>query len=176
MIVMRGEARALLVVAVMGAIAAQAAPTPHPDFTGVFVLDMEASGSLDALLEAMGRSWVERKAASKVTVTHTVKQEGDAITIQIDSAFRSQTETVKLDGTPTTSHGLDGREITVHSRWSDDGQSVISEADLAGPDSKAKKLVVVRSIEDGGKTMRQRIEVTLPDDRVLPVDRVFRRK
>ncbi|MFN7971717.1 MAG: hypothetical protein U0166_05140 [Acidobacteriota bacterium] len=158
-------------------MAASAVAAPHPDFSGVFVVDLEASGSVDPLMEALGAPWLERKVAGSVGVTHTVEHKGDTIAIQIDSAVKSRKEVLKLDGTATASRGLDGSEITVHSRWSDDGQAVVTEADLpAREGSSGRKLVVVRSLEDGGKTMRQRIEVTLIDGSVLGVDRVFRRK
>jgi len=52
------------------------------DFTGRWVLDLQASDSMDELLKVLGRSWVDRKISSKTETIQKITQTVTELTIQ----------------------------------------------------------------------------------------------
>lgn len=145
------------------------------DFSGVWKLDPKASDSVDALLKAAGRSWIERRAAETARVTQTITQTEEAVTVAIDSTLADRTEVLRLDGAPVTATSLKGRPVTSWTTWSADGLALITRSEEVSGEGERIVLVVTRTLEDGGRTMRQRLELRRQDGTTLRADRIFRR-
>ena len=147
----------------------------HPDFTGTWKIDLEASDPLDALLEVQGRSWIERKAARAMKVTQRITQTADSITIAVESVLRTKTDTFAIGG-PWEERDTDelGR-VRVRTEWSEDGVRLVVRNEAKLKDGTQGELRISRWLEDGGKTMVQLVELALKDGRNPKARRVFRR-
>ncbi len=85
----------------------------NADLAGTWVLDKDASESVDAMLKAQGVSFVERKVAAGLDVTQTIAVSGDAITLHIVTSKKTEDQALTADGV--------GREAptrrATRSRW-----------------------------------------------------------
>ena len=147
----------------------------RPDFSGAWTLDSRASDPVEELLKAVGRSWLERKAASSARVTQRIVQTDDALTIEVDSTLRSTTEVLRTDGSIRTLTNEKGNQVSSRTFWSEDGAALITSTDAVLANGDRGRFVITRTIEDGGRTLRQRLELHMPDGRVLAADRILRR-
>ncbi len=139
------------------------------DLSGTWALDLEASDSLDPLMKARGMGWMKRKLAANMEVTQVIVQQGDTLEVQLLSAVRTESMTLHVDGKTREETTSEGPSQVSH-RWSGDALETRSEAVRDGVSTTAR---IVRTVEDGGKTMRQRMEVRI-DGVEFVVNRVFR--
>lgn len=142
-----------------------------PNFTGTWTLDLDASQSVDALLAASGASWPERAAAGTLSVTQQITQDPKQVRLDFDSALVERSEVLVPDGVPRTFTGKNGTG-TVATSWK--GDALVTVSDLPTASGQRLKLTATRTLEDGGRTLRQRLELRTPDGQVVVADRIFR--
>jgi hypothetical protein len=147
----------------------------HPDFTGTWGLDLDASDPLDPLLEVQGRSWIERKVARSMKVTQKIQQAGATITISVESVLRTKVDEFTI-GSPWEKRDTDelGR-VRQRTEWSPDGKRLVVRNEAKLKDGTEGELRVSRWLEDDARTMIQLLELVLKDGRQLKARRVFRR-
>lgn len=160
-----------LVVAVALSTAAFAAPV---DLSGTWVLDKQASGDLDPLLEARGASWMERKAAKGLSVTQTIAQDGDTLRIEVDTSLKDSNETVQVDGVAREQQTPKGDVATVTHRW--DGDAWVSQIVAKGPSGETVTVTRTTSVSVDGATLTTRIRFVRGDEAPVEVSRVYGRQ
>lgn len=145
------------------------------DFAGVWKLDLKASDSLDALLEARGVGWAQRQAAKMIVVTQTwaFLSEG-TLQIDVDSPVMDSTETLLLDGTPQPKTSKEGDALVNRTRW--EGEELVTVSEIDSHDGRHSRLELRRRLEQGGAVLVQRTIYTDPEGQSWAVDRVFNRQ
>lgn len=130
----------------------------HPDFTGTWVLDLDASESVEPLLAAQGRSWVERKAANSVVITQVVTQTEETITLDVTSVATNRHDELK-PGTgwqPSKTDRAESAKTRV--LWSEDGQSLITETLMTFEGGEQATMKTTRSMTTDGQTTYMLLE------------------
>jgi hypothetical protein len=141
-----------------------------PDLSGTWVLDPAASDPVDALLEVSGASWIERKAAAKMSVTQVLAQTADTLVVTVDSSFMDRTDTLRLDGAPVRTQDKKGHPMTITTSWVGD----VLVTTVVPDDPTLPAMTTRRSLSGGRATMTQTVVVSVGGQEVS-ADRVFRR-
>lgn len=144
------------------------------DLAGRWTLDQRASDPVDALLQAAGASYLERQAASNLTVTQDIRVEGAELVIVVDSLLMDSTERLPLDGQAQSRTSKKGEVMTVRT-WID-GAAVVTSTEITGADGRVSRMEIRRVVEDGGRTLRQTLRYTPAGGATHTADRVFRRE
>lgn len=166
--------RAVLLALVLSVVLARPALAAPVDLSGTWVLDKQASGDLDPILQASGASWVERQAARGLKVTRTIEQDGDTLRIAIDSSARDSEETVQVDGVPRQRTTGRGEVATVTHRW--EGAAWVSESLSESEAGQSVRVTQTKTLSADGATMITRIQLVRGDEAPIGVDRVYRRQ
>jgi hypothetical protein len=144
----------------------------HPDFRGDWKLDLEASDSVAPLLRAAGKSEWTISLASKVTSTHIIRGDLHRLTLRIETPVRTQEQEIPLDGTPTRVTGPDGSETLASTRWSEDGQALITTTQASSQQPLSFR--ITRSLDADRRTMFLDVECQGRDGQPIRVRRVYR--
>lgn len=139
------------------------------ELTGTWLVDLEASDSVDGLLEAQGVGYLQRKAAAKAEVTLRIVQDGDEVAVTTVTPFNSRTSTLVIDGETRAVDG-DGKQGEARHVWEDD--VLVSTVTM----DDGAVLTVYLSVDEGGTTLTQRVEYRTPDGATHLANRVFRRQ
>jgi hypothetical protein len=142
------------------------------NFSGTWVLDLDASDSFAPLLESYGVGPAQRRLVDNTQVTQVISQSERALTITVKTPYNTRTEEILLDGTPQSQQGQLG-SYTATSRWSEDGSMIVSEAVLNGQNGESANFTMRRFLEDN--MMIQQMQLQFQDGRIYSVDRVFRK-
>ena len=168
------------VLAALALLASGAAPVraeepfQRPDFTGSWELDLDASERVGTLLKALGRSWLEQRAADSVRVTQHILQTEETVTITIDTSLRDSREVLTLDGAPRSLTTEKGHVVSSRTYW--EGDSVlVTETDAVLASGKRGSFRILRSLIDGGQTLLQRLELQVPGAERIVANRILRR-
>lgn len=161
-------------------VATPAPPVPaqaaaKADFSGTWKLDLAASDSLDEMLAAQGASWVERKAAGSVVVTQKVTPAPDGFEVCVETPVKNKCNPVRIGGGWEEKESEKGK-VRSRTDWSADGKAVVTISEITLPDGKAARLDVTRTLEDGGKTTVQVIELKIKDGKAYKARRVLRKQ
>jgi hypothetical protein len=120
------------------------------DFSGTWVIDLNASDSPEPILKRLGASWFQRKLATSLKVEAVYRQTKDRLTIVTRAPVLSRTEELRLDGRPVTeTESLTG-PYTERTFWSADGTRLISISAFRTKDAKDARLRVARQLTRGG--------------------------
>lgn len=146
-----------------------AAAGPNPAMSGSWQIDLDASDPVDAILEAQGASWLERKAARTVKVTQQITVAGTTVNIVTKGGGKTRNEEVVGDG---LARQLDGKlgAMTVTAQWSEAGD-LIGVTVVSG-ESPLTATVTRHLVDDA--TLHQVIELQTAGE-TLQATRVFRR-
>lgn len=144
------------------------------DLAGRWSLDLGASESVDALLEAAGASWMERVAAGNVSVTQQMRVDGGALLIDVHSALMDSQERLPLDGSVQRRTNRKGQPMEV--RTTVEGATVVTRSRITEADGSISVLEIVRVVEPSGAVMRQTVRYTPAGEAPLEADRIFRRQ
>lgn len=144
----------------------------HPDFRGEWKLDLEVSDSVAPILRATGKSEWTILLASKAAVTHIILGDLRRLTLVIKTPVRDQKQELLLDGTPTRAFGPDGGETWASTRWSEDGQVLITTTQARSGQSQSFR--ITRSLAIDRRTMLLDVECQGKDGKPIHVRRVFR--
>jgi len=143
-----------------------------PDFSGTWVLDIDASDSPDEYLKAQGASLLERKAVSSMVVTLTIAQTPEKVTVNVSSAVKSDLQEQVMDNTVRT-ETTDTGPAQVKHYWTDEG-AMTSVMSVANKDGEPVTQVTTRTLS--GATMTQVISVTKADGTSVSMNRIFRKQ
>jgi hypothetical protein len=147
------------------------------DFSGIWVLDLKASDSPEAMLKRMGASALEQKFAASTKLESTYRQSENLLTITTRGPLFSRTEHLLLDGRPETKAEKRTGPYTIRNAWSHHGKELISTSTFRTRDGKNAELTVTRKLADAGNslvlTQRLKIEGEPPQP---VVRRIWRRK
>ena len=141
------------------------------DLTGSWTLDREASEDMDTLLrETQDLSWVERRLAATVDVTHVITQQGDTLEILIVAPVYERKSTLETDKTWRPSTGRNG-PTTQRAWW--EGEILVVESRGSVADGTPALYRTERSVADDDMTLL--LTITAEDGRSWRVKRVLRR-
>jgi hypothetical protein len=125
------------------------------DFSGTWSLDLKASTSPDSLLKRLQIPLIQRRLADRIKLEAVYKQSPDLLTIISRGPGFSRTEEIRLKGPPESrTEALTG-PYTIQTRWSTDGNQLITTYHFRVKDGKAASLVIKRNLTDGGATLVQ---------------------
>ncbi len=146
----------IAMVVIMSVTTDTASTQEHPDFSGVWVMDLKDPDStpMSPLLKAQGASWLERRAADSTAVKQTITQTGDTLTIKAESTLRSNTEVLKLDGSPVVRVTDRLGKVTARSFWDKDGKTIVTEMRYRTKDGKEAVWTIRRYLVDNGNKIR----------------------
>ncbi len=156
----------------------QAFAGSHPDFSGVWELDLDAAGStsMDALLATQGVGWIQRKAADTVEVTQTITQNGTTLTIKVEGGGQSKTEVLELDGKVQVRETENTGRVETRSFWSEDGKTIVTVSKYRTPDGKPAVWTTRRTLAGGGKVIVVDHEVKVEGGETLKAKRFVKKK
>lgn len=148
----------------------------HPDFSGRWLLDSGASQSMDAILAAQGRTWMERKLYDSVSITQVITQTEKELVIVIESsAAPSRTEHLSLDGTNQTKETARAGTVITRTWWESD-KTLTTSTQMKLADGSPADWIIRRSLADEGKTLIQAVELVAQDGRKWTSRRIFRKQ
>ncbi len=142
------------------------------DFSGKWQLDVDASDSLDAILTAIGLSYVERALVNNTVVTHVITQTPHELTIEVQTTFFGRTDHLPLNGQPADAVDPAGRPVESVTTWSDDGRQLTTKI-LVRPDNQ--HFTLTRSLDEGQDLMKVLVEFLSAKGQNLSSRRVYRR-
>ena len=155
------------------AISAAWGGDPPPDFSGHWLLDAEASGSMDAVLEVQGVSWVKRKLATTLDNEQLLTQSPDGLVIVFDNILGNITQELVFDGRPHTTLNPGGQQVTFSTAWADDHRALTSSGPVVTDDGTVGTLSERRTLSSDGQTMHLQVRVTMATGASATVTRVF---
>lgn len=161
-----------LLAVLLAVLSAPASAGDPPDFTGTWVLDVDASDSPDDFLKMQGVSMLERKAVARIVVTLTIEQTPETVTVGVSSAVKTETQEQVMDGTVRT-QTTDTGPAQVKHYWSDEG-AMITVMSAANKNGEPITQVTTRTLN--GATMTQVISATAADGSSVSMNRLFRKQ
>ena len=150
---------ALVCLGVFSLPQTSAAPKPDqldkPNLNGTWVLDLQASTSLDPLMTQLGASFLDRKYAALVKLKATIHQTEDVMTIAARGPGFALDETLYLDGrtAPSKLDLLGATSLKTRTAWSEDHQQLIEAHQIKTKQGKEGRLIIKRYLIDEGKTL-----------------------
>lgn len=147
----------------------------RPSFNGTWVLDQAASESMDAIMEAQGRSRMERMMAKNMAVTQRITQTEKQITIAVESIASNQTDTLLLDGTIETKETPRAGTVQTFTVWDSDGKTLVTTVKMKLKDGNPADMIMRRQLIDEGKTMSMKVELHQKNGQVLTANRILRK-
>ena len=135
-----------------------AAPKPDqsgkPDFNGTWTLDLEASASLEPIMNKVGASLLEQKFASRIHLKATIHQTEQVITVATRGRGFALDETLYPDGRsyPSNLQLLGGNCLTARTAWSKDQKQLVVIYQIKTKQGKEGQLIVKRYLINEGKT------------------------
>jgi hypothetical protein len=136
-----------------------AAPKPDkpdkPNFSGTWTLDLEASTSLEPLMNQIGASFLERKYAASVRLKATFHQTEHVLTVATRGPGFALDETLYLDGRtePSNLKLLGATSIKTGIAWSKDHKQLVATHHIITKQGKEGELIVKRYLINEGKTL-----------------------
>ena len=126
-----------------------------PNFTGAWVLDLQASTSLDALMTQIGASFLERKYAAHTRLKAKLQQNADVLTISARGPGFALDQTLYLDGRndPSYLQILGATSVNTKTVWSNDYQQLVETHHIRTKQGRDGELIIKRSLIDNGKTV-----------------------
>ncbi|HEY0789625.1 MAG TPA: hypothetical protein VGD78_01055 [Chthoniobacterales bacterium] len=127
------------------------AGTASSDLSGAWVVDLNASDSLQPLSGRLHASWWRRWLMDAGEATY--RQNKDQLTIVTGPFLFLQVERLRLDGQPQSKNVLIASPCTQRTFWSADGKQLISTTSFQTAEGKEARLRVARQLADGGQNL-----------------------
>jgi hypothetical protein len=126
-----------------------------PNFSGAWVLDLQASTSFDALMTQIGAGFLDRKYASHVRLKATLNQTADVLTIAARGPGFAFNETLYLDGRndPSNLQILGATSVNAKTVWGKHHKKLVETHHIRTKQGKVGELTIKRSLIDEGKTL-----------------------
>jgi hypothetical protein len=130
-------------------------PYDKPNFTGNWVLDLQASTSLDPLMTQIGASFIDRKYAAHTKLKATLEQTADVLTIAARGPAFSFNQTLYLDGRddPSNTQILGATSVNTKTVWSKDHKQLVEKHRIRTRKGKDGELTIKRSLIEQGKAV-----------------------
>ena len=126
-----------------------------PNFSGAWVLDLQASTSFDALMTQIGASFLDRKYASHVKLKATLNQTADVLTIAAHGPGFAFNETLYLDGRNDRSNLqiLGATSVNAKTVWGKHHKKLVETHHIRTKQGKVGELTIKRNLTDQGQTI-----------------------
>jgi hypothetical protein len=127
----------------------------RPNFTGAWVLDLQSSTSLDALMTQIGAGFIDRKYAAHVKLKATLQQTGDILTIAARGPGFALDQTLYLDGRndPSSFQILGATSVNTKTVWSKHNKKIVEMHRIRTKQGKEGELTIKRNLADDGKSV-----------------------
>src|SRR5215472_7022974 len=150
---------ALVCLGVLSLSQTSAATKPNqpdkPNFSGAWVLDLQASTSLDPLMTQIGAGYLDRKYAAHTKLKATLQQTADVLTIAARGPGFTFNQTLYLDGRtdPSNKQLLGATALNTRTAWSEDQKQLIETHQIKTRQGKEGELIIKRYLINDGKNM-----------------------
>jgi hypothetical protein len=126
-----------------------------PNFTGAWVLDLQASTSLDPLMTQIGAGFLERKYAAHTKLKATLQQTADVLTIAARGPGFALNQTLYLDGRndPSYLNILGATSVNTKTVWSKDYKDLVETHHIRTKEGRDGELIIKRKLIDNGKAV-----------------------
>ena len=148
----------------------------HPNFEGTWVLDLEASESVEPLLAAQGASWAERKLADSVVITQEVSQKEGKVTLEVSSVATNRTDVLLPGEGWKASDARRAETARTRCYWIEGGSKLVTETEMTFEDGEKATMLTTRSLAADGQTTIILIEFKKPDGTHKKAKRVLRKQ
>ncbi|MBV8102156.1 MAG: hypothetical protein JOZ31_23675 [Verrucomicrobia bacterium] len=137
-----------------------------PNFTGAWVLDLQASTSLDALMTQIGAGFLDRKYAAHTRLKATLNQTTEVLTIAARGPGFAFNQTLYLDGRndPTYLQILGATSVNAKTVWSKDSKQLVETHHIRTKKGGDGELTIKRSLADDGKAVVVVMSLKLEDE------------
>jgi len=134
---------------------------PNPDksgksnFSGTWTLDLQASTSLEPLMNQIGAGLLDRKYASQTELKATLEQTDAELKVATRGPGFALDETLYLDGHNDQNKIvlLGATSISARTAWSKDYKQLVETRQIKTKQGKEGQLIIKRSLMDEGKTL-----------------------
>ena len=150
---------ALVCLGVLSLSQTSAATKPNqpdkPNLSGAWVLDLQASTSLDPLMTQIGAGFLDRKYAAHTKLKATLQQTADVLTIAARGPGFTFNQTLYLDGRtdPSNKQLLGATALKTRTAWSEDQKQLVETHQIKTKQGKEGQLIIKRYLIDDGKSM-----------------------
>jgi hypothetical protein len=126
-----------------------------PNFTGAWVLDLQASTSLDALMTQIGANFIDRKYAAHVKLKATLNQTPDILTIAARGPGFALDQTLYLDGRndPSYLQILGATSVNTKTVWSKDHKQLVETHHIRTKQGRDGQLTIKRNLAEQGNAV-----------------------
>jgi len=126
-----------------------------PNFTGVWLLDLQASTSLDPLMTQIGAGFLDRKYAAHTKLKATLDQTADLLTIAARGPGFALNQTLYLDGRndPSYLQLLGATSVNTKTVWSKDYKQLVETHQIRTKQGRDGELIIKRNLKDDGKAV-----------------------
>ena len=126
-----------------------------PNLSGTWTLDLSASISLEPLMNQIGASFVDRKYAASTTLTATLNQTEETLTVATRGPGFALDQTLYLDGRTETGNLnlLGATSLNAKTSWSKDNKQLVETHEVRTKQGKDGNLIIKRYLIDQGKTL-----------------------
>jgi hypothetical protein len=125
------------------------------NFTGAWLLDLQASTSLDSLMTQIGAGFLDRKYAAHTRLKATLSQTADILTIAARGPGFAFNQTLYLDGRndPSYLQILGATSVNAKTVWSKDYKQLVEKHHIRTKQGRDGELTIKRSLADQGKAV-----------------------
>lgn len=126
-----------------------------PNLSGTWILDLDASTSLDPLMEQIGAGPLDRKYAASTKLTATLKQTEEILTVATRGPGFALDQSLYLDGRTDTGNLnlLGATSLNARTSWSKDYKQLVETHQIRTKQGKDGSLIIKRYLIDQGKTL-----------------------
>jgi hypothetical protein len=126
-----------------------------PNFSGAWVLDLQASTSLDALMTQIGAGFLDRKYAAHTRLRATLQQTEDVLTIAARGPGFAFNQTLYLDGRndPSYLKILGATSVNAKTVWSKDYKNLVETHHIRTKQGRDGELIIKRNLTDQGNAV-----------------------
>lgn len=143
-------------------------------FSGVWNLDLSASDPIDEILKAQGKSRFERRVAKSMSVTQSIIQTSDTMSVHIKSIAMDNTQNFPLDNQWRFVDTPKMGKVNMKNYWLEKGFAIATEMQIQA-NKKPALMRAIRTLTDNGTTMVLEILLILENGKQYQADRVFRK-
>ena len=131
------------------------AQSNKPNLSGNWTLDLNASASIDTLMNQIGASFLDRTYATSTKLTATLKQTEDRLTVATRGPGFALDQTLYFDGRTDTGNSslLGATSLNAKTAWSSDNKQLVETHQIRTKQGKDGQLTIKRYLIDQGKTL-----------------------
>ena len=126
-----------------------------PNFSGTWTLDLQASTSLEPMMNQIGANILDRKYVAQTGLKATLNQTEDALTVATRGPGFALDQTLYLDGRSDSSNVqlLGATSVNAKTAWSKDSKQLVETHQIKTKQGKDGQLTIKRDLIDQGKTL-----------------------